>query len=172
MPSPIKNRELALECYRHGRYAEAEKLLRPFIAEGYEVAGTHCHMARVLLMMDREKEARQEVALAWEYRDKCDAYIVPRMLFFQILFALLDEARAAKAVEARRSVSPAGRPRRPASADLLERLRDELVSRRAYAEWILQPLIKHIQPWLSEEDFELMRALAVEINGPHGGVPF
>ncbi|MCX6901629.1 MAG: hypothetical protein NT105_23360 [Verrucomicrobia bacterium] len=171
MPSPIENRQRALDCYQNCKYAEAEKLLRPFIAEGYELAGTHCHLARVLLMMDREPEARQEVAQAWEHRNNSPSYVIPRILFFQVLFALLDEAKTAAAAPP--AVSPsAAKPPRPASADLLERLRDELVEKKSYAEWTLRPLLHHVRPRLNEEDFELICALAVEINGPGCGVPF
>ena len=58
------------------------------------------------------------------------------------------------------------------NADLLERLRDALMENDAYAQWTLGPLLRHLRSRLNDEDFELIRALAVEINGPGHDVVF
>src|SRR2546428_9073182 len=58
-------RSLAFACYLKEDYRGAERVLRGLLEEGFEIPSTHCHLARVLLLMDRAAEARQHVALAW-----------------------------------------------------------------------------------------------------------
>jgi len=73
-------------------YSGAEELLRELLQERFEVPSTHCHLARVLLMTDRVEEAQREINQAWVTREEAPPYFVPRILFFQCAFALLDAA--------------------------------------------------------------------------------
>jgi hypothetical protein len=41
-------------------------------------------------MTDQEEEARKSVARAWELREKASGYVVPRIIYFQILLLMLD----------------------------------------------------------------------------------
>jgi hypothetical protein len=75
-----------------GDYSGAEALLRELLQEKFAVPSTHCHLARVLLMTDREAEARQEINQAWATRKEAPAYVVLRILFFQCAFTMLDAA--------------------------------------------------------------------------------
>ena len=65
---PLTLRQLALECYREGDYPHAEQLLRRVLKMDFELPGSHYHLARVPLLMDRDQEALPEVTLAWEHR--------------------------------------------------------------------------------------------------------
>jgi len=51
---------------------------------------TLCHLARVLLMTDREEEAREQIRQAWAIRGEASNYVVPRILFFQSVYAIFD----------------------------------------------------------------------------------
>jgi hypothetical protein len=83
-------RQLALECYRNrkGDYPRAEQLLRFVLERHFEVASTHCHLARVLLPMDRDKEARSEAEEA--RANRADGSLTSGSAFIlQALFGLL-----------------------------------------------------------------------------------
>jgi len=80
-------RGAAYDAFAIGGYAEAEGIYRHLLARNFEPAGTHCHLARVLLASGREAEATAEVNSAWEKRSEDDPYIIARILFLK---ALLD----------------------------------------------------------------------------------
>jgi len=141
--NPFDRRTKALDIYKQGNYVEAEELLRSLIAAGFEIAGTHCHRARVLLMTDRIDEARQEVARAWEHRAEAPAYVVPRILFFQLLFAMQEEAN-------------------PSS--IIGTLKSTLHAEDAQMEWTTQPLLEHFKPRFKPEAYALLEAIAAAIN--------
>ena len=63
-PSLYARRVEAFECYQRGDYSGAEERLRLLVDEGYELASNRCHIARALMLMGRDAEARQQVDLA------------------------------------------------------------------------------------------------------------
>ena len=140
---PLALRQLALECYRDGDLPHAEQLLRRVLASNFEVPATHCLLARVLLLLDRDADARLEVAAAWESRAEGPPYIVQRILYFQLLFALLD------------GEDP---------APLLQQLRLELARPEAFAEWEIEPMLEHLKLRLHPHAFELLHTIAEVIN--------
>lgn len=87
-----QRRSTAHQLFRVGRYAAAERIYRDLQAQGFEPAGTHIHLARVMFVTGREAEARLEVAQAWELRAPAPGYVTSRALFFKVLLALLDGA--------------------------------------------------------------------------------
>src|SRR5260370_28673138 len=74
MLSAIERRQQAIECYLSGDYSAAEGLLRECAAAGFELASTHCHLARTLMMQDREQEAREEIRGARAFYDEEPSY--------------------------------------------------------------------------------------------------
>jgi hypothetical protein len=138
-PSPLSRRERAYSLYERGDYRGAEELLRGCVAEGFEVASNRCHLARALMLMDREQEARAEVALAWEARADAESYVVPRILYFHYVFALLDRA------------DPAG-----ALCELLRCVREGGTS----LNWTILPMLEHLRTRLRRYDYLFLRALA------------
>ncbi len=137
--SPLARRERAYSHFTTGCYQEAEQLLRTCVAEGYELGSNRCHLARVLMLMNREEEARIEVELAWESRTGAASYVAPRILFFRLLFGMLD------------------------GSDLIDTIR-ELKSRLhhggASSSWTIQPVVEHIGPRLCGDDYELLKSIA------------
>ena len=87
---PLTLRQAALELYRCGDYARAEKLYERILHAGFEVADTHGHLARVFLTVGREREARTEVELAEQHLAEGKPYLTQRVRYFQVLFGLLD----------------------------------------------------------------------------------
>jgi tetratricopeptide (TPR) repeat protein len=141
--APLAFRELALECYRDGDYSRAEQLLRRIVEQGFELCSTHCHLARVLLLMDRDKEALAEVNLAWENRAEGPLYVPQRLHFLRALFGLLDGT---------------------APTEALKDLKRELLRPDAMQEWDLRRLLDHLKPRLTPEASELLEALSAAIN--------
>jgi tetratricopeptide (TPR) repeat protein len=88
---PAYLRQLAFACFQRADFFHTEEILRFLLEKQFEVSSTHCHLARALILMNRESDAREEIVRAWERRDGAHPYVLLRILFFQLLFALLDE---------------------------------------------------------------------------------
>jgi tetratricopeptide (TPR) repeat protein len=140
---PLTLRQLAFECYQDGDYPHAEQLLRRVLEGHFEVPSTHCLLARVLLLLDRDQEAQAEVEKALENRADWQPYTGQRVYFFQAVFALLNGTAATEA---------------------LRNLRTELLRPDAIEEWDLKRLLDHLQPRLTPEGYELLKALSAAIN--------
>ena len=132
-------RQLALELFLKGDYGRVETLLRRLLDKRFEIPGNHCHLARVLILMGREHEARDEVEKAWEYRADGPPYVIPRILFFRLLFTLLDTG---------------------ALEQHLARLKFSIQRDNVFSEWTIQPVIDHLKQRLSKQHFDLLHALA------------
>lgn len=126
-----------------GDYPGAEALVRGLLRERFEVPSTHCHLARILLMTDREGEAREQVACAWEARSETNTYVVARILFFQCLFAMFDAADIAPMVGQIKSI---------------------LNGPSAHMDWTVLPMLNRLRPQLGRTNFQFMRALAAALS--------
>ena len=131
-PSLTGLRSLAFACYLKEDYRGAERVLRGLLEEGFEIPSTHCHLARVLLLMDRAAEARQHVALAWNQISDAPPSIVPRIVFFQLLFALQDGSRTEAGDDEQGPARQIGR------------LKTALQSENSHAEWNIQAMLDHL----------------------------
>jgi hypothetical protein len=136
-------REAALEHYRRGDFRGAEELLQALLHEGFEAPSTHCHLARVLLMMDREAEAREQIDRAGAIRGEADAYVVGRILFFQCVFAMFDGADIAPAIQ---------------------QIRAALSTPLAHADWTIRPLLDHLRPRVGEPNYQFLKALSEALS--------
>jgi hypothetical protein len=94
-------------------------------------------------MLDRFAEARDEAAHAREHLGDALPYTTHRVVYFEILFALL-----------------AGKP---PDKSLLS-MAAELAQPEAYMEWDLNKMLDHLRPRLSPEDYALLTALSHVIN--------
>jgi hypothetical protein len=100
---------------------------------------THCHMARVLLMTNREAQAREHIAQAWAIRNQASRYVVPRILFFQCIFAIFDGT---------------------AIGGIVGQIRAALHGEDAHLDWTILPMLDHLRPRLGEANYEFLKALA------------
>jgi hypothetical protein len=142
---PHARREAALSRYLQRDFISAEELLRGCVAEDFELASTFCHLTRVLLMMNRDGEAREEMNHAWEHREHAQPYVVARTLFFQCLFAMLDGAEFSA---------------------MLGQVKSVLHRFGAHSEWTVRPMLDHLRPRLGEPNYTLLRALADGLSNP------
>ena len=138
-------RAKALELFLNGQYPEAEQVYRHLLDRGFELPSTHCHLARLCLMMDREREAAEETERAWGHRQEAPGYIAPRILLLRVLCEML----------AKKEVG-----------DLLKRISRALNEPGAHADWTMQPVIEHLKPHLSSNDCVLLTALVEALGDP------
>ncbi|MGD0786796.1 MAG: proteasome accessory factor PafA2 family protein [Terracidiphilus sp.] len=136
---PYMRRQDAADRILSGDYAGAEVLLRGLLAETFMLPSTHCHMARVLLMTNREAQAREHIAQAWAIRNQASRYVVPRILFFQCIFAIFDGT---------------------AIGGIVGQIRAALHGEDAHLDWTILPMLDHLRPRLGEANYEFLKALA------------
>lgn len=143
---PYSRRQEAADRILSGDFAGAETLLRGLIEERFILPSTHCHMARVLLMTDREPEAREQIGMAWAIREEADAYVVPRILFFQCVFAMFDGAEI---------------------VGIIGQIKAALCDPGATLDWTILPMLDHLREGsrLSAADYEFLKALAEVLSG-------
>jgi len=137
---PLELRQCAHGCLQLGEYALAEELLERVLDADFEVPGTSCHLARVLILSGRLDEARSYVDRAsTNSSDGCPSYVVTRILFLQLLFAYMD-----------------GNEPTP----YLRRLKDHLSDSRAYNSWDIHEVTSKTQELIGPAHFPLVAALA------------
>ena len=139
-------RELGIRHLRQGvgdKGAALEALLRALLVERFCLPSTNCHMARVLLMTNREEEAREQIRQGWFIHRNAPTYVVGRMLFFRIIFALFDGAEI---------------------SDLVEQLKAILQQPGADLDWTIRPMLEHLRPRFSEVDYRFLDALAATLS--------
>jgi hypothetical protein len=140
-------RGMALEAYNAGDMEAARQLLQVLADAGFELASTHCHLARIDLLQDDAASARNHAETAWENREAADPYILPRIHWLRLACACLD----------------------PALDDntdrILANLREAVSLPGAVSEWTIAPVLEHIRTRLSEEQHALLAGLVVEISG-------
>jgi hypothetical protein len=141
----LSYRQAAYTWFASGEYLQAEKMLRGLLGKGFEMAGNRCHLARILLITNREEEARQEVANAWEHRGGAPAYIIPRILWFQIAFTKCQ--RGENGIDNARF------------KPLLGQMKTALQNEDAFMAWTMTPVLEHIKAKLAEPDYELLASL-------------
>jgi tetratricopeptide (TPR) repeat protein len=132
-------RELALSCYQANDYHITEDILRLLLRYEFDPPSTHCHIARVLLLMDREEEARNAIASAWNARISAKPYVMLRILFFQLMFSLLDNTDNREIIGSMKSLM--GQP-------------------DAHVQWTIGPVIEHMNTRLDARSIRLLNALA------------
>jgi hypothetical protein len=140
---PYARRQDAADRILSGDYAGAEALLRVLLEERFCLPSTNCHLARVLLMTDRESEAREQISLGWAIHHNAPTYVVGRMLFFQIIFALFDGVDITLLVEQIKAVLQLS------GADL---------------DWTIHPMLDHLRTRFSDADFSFLEALAAALS--------
>ena len=136
---PYARRQDAADRILSGDFIGAEALLRVLLAERFCLPSTNCHLARVLLMTNREVEARDQISRGWAIHRNAPTYVVGRLLFFQIIFALFDGIDISA---------------------LVEQIKTILQQPSADQDWTIRPMLDHIRPRFSEADFRFLVALA------------
>ena len=141
--SPYSRRQEAVSRILSGDYAGAESLVRGLVQEGFMMPSTHCHLARVLLMTDREMEAREQINLAWAIREEADPYVVPRILFFRCMFAMFDGVDF---------------------NNLIVEIKAALRAPDSHLDWTIQPMLDHLRERTGETNHRFLKALGEALS--------
>jgi hypothetical protein len=97
-------------------------------------------------MTDREAEAREEINQAWTTREGAPAYVVPRILFFQCVFTMLDAADITTKVG---------------------QIKAALRAPGAHLDWTIQPMLDHLHSRFGETNHQFLKALAEALSDPN-----
>ena len=76
--------------YDQGHYKEAREGLETPVRRNWQLASTHCHLARVGLVTDNLDFAKHHAALAWEHQADAEPYNTPRILWIDLAIATLE----------------------------------------------------------------------------------
>lgn len=151
--SPLELRQAAGTCVDLGEYGRGEAFLQRVLEHGFEVPGTHCHLARVCLLTDRDDKAARHVEEAWTHRGEANnAYVVARILWLRLLLALLDDPD----------------PGRPETAMLLSGLKAELTGNVAFMVWGMSTVLEHLKPRLGDAAHDLLSAIVEGMGSAKG----
>jgi hypothetical protein len=132
-------RNLAFDAFVAGDCAEAERIYRYLLLHQFEIAGTHCHLARILLMTNRFAEAGEVVELAWQNRANATPYVIVRIHFFRALLATLAGQDVAEHLSAL-----------TASMDIPG----------SHSTWLMTPVLDALRPQLTTESQAFFARLA------------
>jgi hypothetical protein len=138
-------RGVAYDAFEEGFFSEAEVIYRHLLAHDFELAGTHCHLARALLALGRDADATAQVNSAWECRSVCDQYILVRILFLKSLLVTL-----------------AGQDDQSPLKMLKEAL---LRNPRARQSWLIAPVLDRLQPRLTPRSYAFFTQMAQAVSG-------
>ena len=137
--SLVSLRELALQFYLKGDYKRAEELLLIVLDQNYQIPGICCQLVRLYIATDRNEDARIMLSKALEHKEKAEPYVIPRILFLQIVFDFLDGEIPEEHVGILKSV---------------------LKREREFQEWKIKPVLNHLEKRLSEKAFDFLNALS------------
>jgi len=132
-------RSAAFDAYEAGCFADAAAIYRAIMIHPLERAGTHSHLARVLLAMGQEQEAASEVTLGLQQLGGGDEPYVPGRLYY--LAALLATLAGQDATEPLRQL--------------------ELCAQRSSGRnaWLLSHVLNYVRPRLTADSYELFQRL-------------
>ena len=136
-------RSMARELTPHSHYRQAEEALLALRRNGFEEAGTDCHLIRLYLLAGRPADAADALKRAKEHAGGAERYVCTRVHFFEVVLSLLE--------------SGTGGPG-------LARLKKELRSSDAHSEWTIQPTLDHFRDRLGAPTYALLTALAEALN--------
>ncbi len=88
-----------------------------------------------------------EIERAWACREEAPGYVLPRILFFQILFAMLDGADL---------------------SNLIEQMKAALHAGDAHSGWTIQPMLQHLRSQLGAANGRFLKALADGLSDERG----
>ena len=147
----MAGREAALEYYRLVEYAKAEAMLLALLVRGFEVASTHCQLARICLLTDRDADARNHAEQASAERDRVPPYVVARALWLQLAAMMLEVA----------SADAADRLRTPETRGKLTVI---VRGGNATMDWAMQPVLDHLAKRLAPEHHALLATLVAAMG--------
>jgi hypothetical protein len=144
--NPFVLRSEALNLVEAENYPEAENRYLQLIDMNFEIPGTLCHLARVRLLSGQVSSAEELVENAWGNRSIANKYVVPRIIFFKILFAMINKSDP---------------------LPWISKMKESLNGPDTCMEWHITPVLERWAEILEEEDHGFLTALAGALqSGP------
>lgn len=122
-------RRLAFDCFQLGDYSKTRELLNRLLETGFKPPETRHHLARVCLMMDRIDEVHEHVAQGWAVRADAEAYILARLLWFQLTIGMLENGDRSSLPEDTQTMK------------VLGRMKTVLKNQDAHLQWDMKPVL-------------------------------
>ena len=145
--NPFILRSKAFSLMEMQRYMEAEDIYRQLIDMNFELPGTLCHLARVQFLSAQDKSAEESVEKAWQNRENAKKYVVPRIIFLKILYAMICNNDP---------------------VFWIKKMKEQLNGPDVCMEWQIAPLLESRATMLGEEDYVFIYALAEALqSGSH-----
>ncbi len=135
----------AKACLDRGEFEQAERIYRHLEKMNFELPGTLCHLARVQILLYQYDKARASADQAWTLRKKALNYVLPRIIYFKILFCLLDKQNPSV---------------------WLRRMKKALHSKDVCMDWDLILMLEMVRPDLTPEAFRFMQLLGDALQNP------
>lgn len=126
-------------------FEQAERIYRHLEKMNFELPGTLCHLARVQILLLEYDKARVSADRAWTHRKQARNYVLPRIIYFKILFCLLDKQ------------SP---------SVWLRRIKKALQKEDVIMDWDLMLMLEIVRPDLTPEAFRFMQLLGDALQNP------
>src|SRR5208283_5010402 len=86
---------------------------------------------------------REQISQAWTIRAEADAYVVARILFFQCVFTMLDQA----------DICP-----------IVRQIKGALGAPDAHLDWTILPMLNHLRPRLGDTNYRFLNALSEALS--------
>jgi hypothetical protein len=125
-------------------YKDMEEIYTYLLINNFEVAGTHSHLARLHALTGQVAESQKHLQLAWEKRDFAKKFVPPRILFLQILFAMVEGDNTAGYIRA---------------------IVKALAVSGSTEEWTIEPVIDKYKEVLPPGDLEFVNRLSEVLSG-------
>ena len=132
-------------CLDRGEFEQAERIYRHLENMNFELPGTLCHLARVQILLYQYDKARASADQAWTLRKKALNYVLPRIIWFKILFCLLDKQNPSV---------------------WLRRMKKALHSKDVCMDWDLILMLEMVRPDLTPEAFRFLQHLGDALQNP------
>jgi len=88
-------RSMAKELLDLKEYDLAEKIYSHLLKAGYDAPNIHCHLCRLNLLEGKKRKASHSAEQAWKLREKASSYVIPRVIWFKMLFSFLKKDKTA-----------------------------------------------------------------------------
>lgn len=150
----------ALDCYQSGDFRKAKKLLNDLLLNNFEVLSTRLHLARLAVIMDDLPEAVHQTNEVWKMRNEAENYVFARMLWFRLCLEFLNASKKVRKVGIFSKIKSLFKKNMDDTATIIiEELKMILQKKDALVDWNMLPLLTHIQPQLTENQYSFLSAL-------------
>jgi hypothetical protein len=132
-----------LSTYKSGDYQNTRKILEKLFQNDFEVLSTRMHLSRLALITDNLAELSKQINEAWQMHKDAKNYILARIIWFKITLAFLNKSSPGTSIG---------------------QLKTVLGREDAFMEWTMQPVLDHIKPKITDQQYAFLSVLVDALN--------